>query len=435
MSSLNGTGNFCLGKMNMKSITIVALCLTTTLPTLATADFVKDSDISVTARNFYLDRNFTDPDVAQPAAKQWVQGFILNAKSGYTEGKVGLGADLYAGVGLNLWGDKEYMPGLQMMPLKSNGDPVNSFGKIGVTAKAKVSQTELKVGTLMPFNPVIVGSPARLLPQLYRGISFESKDIDSIKVEAGYVNRVNHRDSSNWEKIRLSGANMKYPSVETDGLYYVGGYYYLRPETTFALYHANLDDVYNQYTFWARNTHHFDEHYKIFTDFRYFRTVDAGTQLAGNIDNYHGNMVLALGVDNHTFTTGYIYNTGDTGFPYLSGGEANTYIDAWATDFLNPDEKAWSVRYDYDFKDQVPGFKLMTRYTKGTDIKLEKLKPNETLEERKFGVELSYQFQNTPLKGLFVRLRHEDYKNDFGPKATFRSAKEQRVNIDYTWKF
>ncbi len=430
----------------MKQFALTTLCIATLLPTLANADFIEDSSVSLTARNFYLDRNFTDPEVTSPAAKQWVQGFILNAKSGYTEGTVGLGLDVYAGAGFNLWGDKEYLPVvLQQTPTKSNGDPVDSFGEIGVTGKAKVSETEVKVGTLFPVNPVLVGSPARLLPQTYRGVALESKDIDRIKVEAGYVDRVNHRDSTNWEHIHLSGANKKYNSVEADGLYYIGGYYYLRPETTFALYHANLDDVYNQYTFWARNTHHFNERYKLFNDFRYFRTVEAGAAKAGNVDSHHGNAVIALGVDNHTFTTGYIHNSGETGFPYLSGGEANTYIDAWATDFLNPKEKAWSVRYDYDFKNEIPGLKLMMRYTEGTEIELDNLRAHyqakgnyqmdEDLEERKFGVELSYQLQSTRLKGLFVRLRHENYKNNFGPDATFRTAKEQRVNIDYTWKF
>ncbi|RLL39829.1 outer membrane porin, OprD family [Acinetobacter cumulans] len=422
--------------MTMKTFVLSTLCIATTLPSLCFADFVKDRSVTLTARNFYLDRNFTEPNAAAPAAKQWVQGFILNAKSGFTEGTVGFGVDLYAGVGINLWGDKDYAPGVVgLSPLKDNGDPVDTWAEASLTAKAKISETEVKVGTLQPLNPVIVGSPARLLPQQYRGVAVESKDVDNIKIEAGYVNRVNHRNSTDWEKIRLSGANMKYKSVETDGLYYVGGYYYLRPETTFALYTANLVDVYDQYTFWVRNTHHFNERVNLFIDFRYFRTVESGAELAGEVDSHHGNMVLALGVDNHKFTTGYIHNSGDTGFPYLSGGEANTYIDAWATDFLNPNEKAWSVRYDYDFKNQVPGLKLMTRYTKGTDIKLENLKPGETLEERKFGIELSYQLQSTKLKGLFIRLRHEDYKNDFGPKATFQPAKEQRVNIDYTWKF
>ena len=413
--------------------------------TVSYADFMDDSSVTLTARNFYLDRNFTEPEVTQPAAKQWVQGFILNAKSGFTEGPVGLGLDLYAGTGITLWGDKEHYPGVTLSPQQDNGEPVDTWSEVGLTAKAKVSATELKVGTLQPFNPVLVGSPARLLPQQYRGVALESKDITAMKIEAGYVNEVNHRDSTNWEKIRLSGANMKYPSVEVSGLHYVGGYYYLRPETTFALYHANLHDVYNQYTFWARNTQHFDERYQLFSDFRYFRTVDEGQRLAGTVDNHHGNAVLSLGVDQHKFTVGYIHNSGDTGFPYLSGGEANTYIDAWATDFLNPNEKAWSLRYDYSFQNTVPGLSLMTRYTKGSGIDLEGLRAfyqrqgsyemSNNLAERKFGIELSYQLQSSALKGLFVRLRHEDYRNNFGPAATFKTAKEQRVNIDYTWKF
>lgn len=419
----------------MKKITLSLIAATTLIPTLTYADFVKDSQVSLTARNFYLDRNFTDPEVTQPAAKQWVQGLILNAKSGYTDGTVGFGADLYAGTGFNLWGEKEYLPAVGLTPAQDNGDPVDSFGEIGLTGKMKISETELKVGTLFPFNPVLVGSPARLLPQTYQGVSLESKDIDGFKIEAGYVNRVNHRDSTDWEKIRLSGGNMKYPSVVTDGLYYVGGYYYLNPETSFALYHANLDDVYDQYTFWVRNKHDFTDRYNLSTDFRYFNTSESGSELAGNVDSQHANLIFSLGVDQHKFSTGYIYNSGETGFPYLSGGEANTYMDAWATDFLNPKEKAWTLRYDYDFKNQIPGFKLMTRYTKGTDIELKNLKPGQKLEESIFGIELSYQLQSTFAKGLFVRLRHEDYKNDFGPKATFRSAKEQRVNIDYTWKF
>lgn len=418
----------------MKHFILTVLSIATTLPTLAFAEFVNDSSVSLTARNFYLDRNFTDPEVKQSAARQWSQGFILNAKSGYTEGTVGLGLDLYAGAGFNLWGKEGYQ-GTSLMPVDRNGDPADSFGEVGVTAKAKISKTELKAGLLQPVTPVLVGSPARLLPQNYRGVAIESKDIENFKLEAGYVDRVNQRDSTNWEKIRLSGANIKYPSVETSGLHYAGGYYYFNPDRVVGLFYGNLHDVYDQYMLWAKNTYKIDERYSIFNDFRYFRTVDEGQALAGNIDNHHGNMIVGLGVDNHKISGGYIHNSGDTGFPYLSGGEANTYIDAWATDFLNPNEKAWSVRYDYDFKNQVPGLKLMTRYTKGTDIELINLKPGEELEERKFGIEVSYQFQNTPLKGLFVRLRHEDYKNDFGPKATFKSAKEQRVNIDYTWKF
>jgi hypothetical protein len=419
--------------MNRKIYGCIFLGLVTTS---SFADFVDNSQVTLTARNFYLDRNYTSPDVTQPAAKEWAQGFILSAKSGFTEGEVGLGLDLYAGAGFKLWGDKEHSLGTGLLPVnRPSLEPTDSYGEIGVTAKAKISETEIKAGTLFPLNPVLVGSPARLLPQTYRGVALESTDVEQFKIEAGYVDRVNHRDSTNYERIRLSAANMKYPSVESSGLHYAGSYYYLRPETTFALYYANLHEVYDQYTFWARNTYKINDEWNLYNDFRYFRTVDSGDSLAGNIDNHHGNMVFSLNKNHHKFSVGYIHNSGDTGFPYLSGGEANTYLDAWSTDFLNPNEKAWSVRYDYDFKAQVPGLRLMTRYTKGHDIELVNLVGDDReLEERKFGIELSYQIQTSALKGLNVRLRHEDYKNDFGPRATFKTAKEQRVNIDYTWK-
>ena len=35
---------------------------------------------------------------------------------------------------------------------------------------------------------------------------------------------------------------------------------------------------------------------------------------------------------------------------------------------LNPKEKAYSFRYEYDFKDYVPGLRFMTRYTTGHNI-------------------------------------------------------------------
>ena len=60
---------------------------------------------------------------------------------------------------------------------------------------------------------------------------------------------------------------------------------------------------------------------------------------------------------------------------------------------------------------------------------------SHNLAERKVRVALSDQLQSTPLKGLLVRLRYEDYRNNFSSAATLKSAKEQHINIDYTWKF
>ncbi|EPQ5091560.1 OprD family outer membrane porin, partial [Acinetobacter baumannii] len=135
--------------------------------------FIDNSSVELTTRNFYFDRDYQEQS-AYPAAKDWTQGFILKANSGYTEGTVGFGLDVLATAGFKLDADAEH-GGTGNLPRDTRtNEPADSYGEIGVTAKAKMSQTELRIGTLMPMNPVLVASPARLLPQTYRGISLTS---------------------------------------------------------------------------------------------------------------------------------------------------------------------------------------------------------------------------------------------------------------------
>ena len=54
--------------------------------------FVDDSHADLTMRNFYFDRNYVNA-TPQAAAREWAQGFVLNVRSGYTEGPVGFGLD------------------------------------------------------------------------------------------------------------------------------------------------------------------------------------------------------------------------------------------------------------------------------------------------------------------------------------------------------
>lgn len=79
----------------------------------------------------------------------------------------------------------------------------------------------------------------------------------------------------------------------------------------------------------------------------------------------------------------------------------------------------------------------MTRFTRGHDINLDHIAglENKKLNEQELGFDLIYQVQTGFLKGLNLRGRYANYDNNFGPKPTFKSADETRVNIDYTWKF
>ncbi|SNT54971.1 outer membrane porin, OprD family, partial [Pseudomonas delhiensis] len=64
----------------------------TALPAFADG-FLEDARSSLTLRNFYMNRDYTG-DAAQGKAEEWTQNFILDFKSGFTQGTVGLGMDV-----------------------------------------------------------------------------------------------------------------------------------------------------------------------------------------------------------------------------------------------------------------------------------------------------------------------------------------------------
>lgn len=116
------------------------------------AALVSDSTVTLTSRNFYLDRDYKG-ETPYAAAREWAQGFILRAQSGYTEGAVGFGLDLTGMVGLKLDSSPD-RTGTQLIEF----NPVtrktrDEYSELGTTLKAKVSKTRLLLGTQFPVCP------------------------------------------------------------------------------------------------------------------------------------------------------------------------------------------------------------------------------------------------------------------------------------------
>uniref|UniRef100_UPI0032DFD46A OprD family outer membrane porin n=1 Tax=Azotobacter salinestris TaxID=69964 RepID=UPI0032DFD46A len=82
----------------------------------AQAAFVDDAKGTLTLRNFYIHRNFVDDGATRSKAEEWTQSFILDFKSGYTEGPVGFGLDVLGLYSLKLDGGKG-TGGTQLLPL------------------------------------------------------------------------------------------------------------------------------------------------------------------------------------------------------------------------------------------------------------------------------------------------------------------------------
>ena len=70
--------------------TVVTLALgAIALSTQAHADFLSDSKATLGMRNFYFNNDNRDGPAAPSKTEEWAQGFMLDYKSGYTDGAVG----------------------------------------------------------------------------------------------------------------------------------------------------------------------------------------------------------------------------------------------------------------------------------------------------------------------------------------------------------
>lgn len=395
--------------------------------------FIDNSNIKLTTKNYYLDRNFTDFKPI-PGAKDWAQGFIFNFNSGYTSGPIGFGLDLQTLSSIKLQGDKKYLNSGLLTTDSITRERADTASELGATFKAKYKATELKIGTIQPWTPVIFSSPSRLLPQTFRGTMFQSKEIKNLELIGGYIDQVNHRDSTNHEDLSNSAFNGRFKVGKTDKLLFIGGKYSFSPSTQTGLYFAQVDNLYDQSAFTFKNTYTFNEQLNLISDLRFWNSTDQGQALAGNVNNTLLTGNFGLNYENHTLTFSTMKNFGDTAHPYLSGGEVLIFIDGWSTDFLNPDEKVYGIRYDYDFKNYLPGLKFMTRYTKGTNINLANLGGHD-LEEDSLDFDIQYTLQSSMFKGLAFRTRYAMYDNNFNQTASFKPADELRFNLDYTWTF
>jgi len=128
-----------------RGVALATLGATLAIPSMAQAAFIEDTKAGLELRNFYFSRDFRE-DAGQSKQEEWAQGFLLRVESGYTEGTVGFGVDAIGLLGVKLdSGGGRYSNGAQLLP--GDGDTAaDDFSEVGMTAKAKMSETVLKIG-------------------------------------------------------------------------------------------------------------------------------------------------------------------------------------------------------------------------------------------------------------------------------------------------
>lgn len=313
-------------------------------------------------------------------------------------------------------------------------EPNDEYAELGLTAKMKVSKTELQAGTISTLLPIMFASPSRLLPQTLRGTYLRSEDLDNFTLHLGWLDRMNQRDSTNYQRFTVAAPNGRFNGkAESDQFLFFGTDWRWSDALTLKYYHASLQDLYRKDFFGFEHIQVIGAG-KLKSDVRYFITGDDGAASAGPVDNRNLAGMFSYAIGAHTFAAGYMHLSGDSAMPYVAGTEPLVITEgSLSSEFINADERSWQVKYDYDFSGVgVPGLKGMLRYIDGSNIKLPTALGGDDRHERETDVEVSYVVQSGSFKGVGLRVRHAWYRNDFAPQATFRDGNELRVNVDYT---
>lgn len=392
----------------------------------ASADLISDSTATLEARNFYFNRDYRQMGASQSKSEEWAQGFILRLNSGYTEGTVGLGVDAIGMLGFKLdSGGGSGGSGL-LVPDRSGGSQDTS-SDLAIAAKAKLSKSTLRVGSMQFKNMAIGSSDSRLTPQVFKGGHLLVKEVDGLTLDSAYIREVNHRNSNDYQdlamvsggkrNIVISGAN------STDAFTYYGGQYTLGKRLTAGYYYSNLDELYKQNSFNLVHNWTLGEGRGLKSDLRFARSSDDGRS---NIDNRAFGAMFTYTQAGHSLGFGYQKMSGDTGAAYIASTDPFLVNYVQISDFANKDESSLQARYDYNFAALgIPGLTFMTRYLKGDNVDLGATTGDGKEWER--DTELKYVFQQGALKNLSVRWRNAMTRSNFS-----NDLDENRLIVSYT---
>jgi len=403
-----------------RGVALATLGATLAIPTMAQAAFVEDTKAGLELRNFYMNSdNRSVPSTSQSMSEEWAQGFLLRAESGYTEGTVGFGVDALGLLGVKLDSGRG-RTGTGLLPIDNDGAAPDEYSQLGLTAKAKISNSVLKVGTLEPKNMAVARSDSRLLPQTFKGGQLVSQEVKGLTLDIGYLTEVNERNDSHFEDLK--GALKGGTTVdEIDNFLFAGASYKLLDNLTGSYYYSNLEEAYKQHSFNLVHIQPLGEGQSLKTDLRYARSSDDGSS---TVDNKALGGMVTYSVSGHSFGLAYQEMKGDTGFAYLSGTDPFlvNYVMI-AADFANADEESWQARYDYNFAAiGIPGLTFMTRYVTGDNFGA-----GGNGKEWERDTDIAYTFQDGALKNLGVKWRNGTYRSN-----STRDIDQNRLIVSYT---
>ncbi|NRH28533.1 OprD family porin [Pseudomonas sp. MS19] len=400
----------------------LACSTATVIPTAVhAAGFVDDAKVTLNSRNYYINRNFVDSNASHNYAEEWTQSFILDAKSGFTEGTVGFGLDTLGMLAVKLDGGRG-TAGTALLPVHDDGRPADEFGRLAVAAKARISSTELKVGEWMPVLPILRADDGRSLPQTFQGGQLTSQEISGLTLYGGQFRKNSPRNDASMEDMSMNGKG----AFTSDRFNFAGGEFTFNDKrTVVGVWYNELEDIYQQQFF---NLVHNQPigNWVLGANLGYFTGKENGNALAGNLDNDTAYGLFSAKTGSHGFYVGLQQLNGDSAWMRVNGTSGGTLAnDSFNNSYDNAEERSWQVRYDFNFAGVgIPGLTLMNRYISGDHVKVGSIDNGKEWGRES---ELAYTVQSGSFKSLNVKWRNSSLRQDFAS----RDMDENRIIINY----
>nr|WP_095061749.1 OprD family porin [Pseudomonas sp. Irchel s3f7] len=431
--------------MNVNKISATLMFGTIAMSSQAFADFLSDSKATLGMRNFYFNNDNRDGTAAPSKTEEWAQGFMLDVKSGYTDGTVGFGVDALGLLGVTLDTGKGRHVGSSMIPSDSDNRAVDEWSRLGLTGKVKMSKTELRYGTLIPKLPILVANDGRVLPQTFEGGQITSSEFKDLTLTGGRIEHATGRGSTDQTGLAAMGGTR-----ESNQFDFAGGDWKVTKDLTAQYYYAHLDNYYTQQFFGLIHTLALSDNQSLKTDLRYFNTDSSGANSSGTtgyrisgytengdgeIDNRTWSAALIYTVGGHAVTAGYQSVSDGGNFTQLNqgslvdkgagGASVYLYTDRFIQSFTRAGEKTAFGQYAYDFAAMgVPGLKASVMYLSGNNIKTAS-GTDQKEWERDFT--LDYVLQSGALKGVGFGWRNGKSNSDAA-----RNQDQNRIVVSYS---
>ncbi|WP_460134392.1 OprD family porin [Pseudomonas sp. S1_E04] len=404
--------------------------------------FIEDQSLTAKTRMEYMNRDYkngaSNPSSGTSGYRQDTGiSELLQYKSGFTQGTVGVGLDAFVMGSAKLDGGSGRR-GNGLFANDSDGNPEKTQSKGGAAIKFRLSDTVLKYGQQTVASPVFSTDDSRLLPEIATGTMITSTEIKGLELSAGRFTALSKQTGMGRDSI--GGVSDGFDSGKgLTAANIFGATYAFTDSFTGTFAASDVDQYFKKQYVNLNYTLPMSDTQSLNFDFNGYRTrgdkrgdlVDMIGDGTTGVDNNVWSLQAAYSIGAHKFTIAHQRSSGDNGYYYGVDGNGTIFLanSIQISDFVGREERSWQARYDLNMASYgVPGLSFMTRYVKGDNIKTNGLGEGK---ENEWNAESKYVMQSGPAKDLSFRLRFAMYRSNGAYSGYSADNNDTRLIVEY----